>query len=49
LLGYKVKFPYMDGDVSPKVWTVCVIFNAFLDGWAMKNVSFDWGFDLGLV
>jgi len=28
----------MDGGVSPKVWTVCEVFNDFLDGWTVENV-----------
>jgi len=39
----------LDGGVSPKVWTVTGVFNAFLDVWTVKHILFDCNYDLGLV
>jgi len=39
----------LDGGISPMVWTVCGVFNAFLVGWTLENVSFNCSYYLGLV
>lgn len=35
--------------VSPNIQTVCGVFNTFLVGWIMKNVSFDHSYGIRLV